>query len=752
MPDSEIRETAGKDTCDVRIGKVLNDFLDRKTHGETVSEADLIGQYPEFADDLRRHLRFLRNLEPSGDQIGKLVAAGVLDKAADSRWLARLGPYEITGFLGRGGMSIVLKAYEESLDRTVALKVLQPELTHDRSALIRFAREAKAAAGLQHPNIVTVHAVGEKSGTHYLSMELIDGATLASLIRQCGPLHAETIRHLTHQILSGLGAAHRANLVHRDIKPSNILLAGLFGKTAVESNSAAKEGTPFLAKIADFGLARVASSHSRITMPDSVLGTPEYMSPEQARGEENIDHRADLYSVGVVLYEMLTGRTPFRADKASAVIHQILHDDPPDPRVLSDTVDPKLGSLALRLMAKRPEDRFESAEEALVTLDSGTLARSIEKRRRHRRRATAGILVLLTLATGGWLGTRFRAQAPISAVKVDYQDETLRNAVLARRGNSANWEVFHDFGGKNIAVRDAILLDSNGGAGADMVVVGLQAPADEYSVFGFDLDGAEVWKTSLTPNPNPAWPDFDGMSTPWRCVAMTAADLDAAPGDEVVVSARDQNEYPSCLTIIDPKRGEQVSTFFHMGEIAGILIVNDYFGARKPAIVAWGVNNKLDGYRAPALGAGPAITEYEQVGVVMILDPARMDGLGPPHPAHRDLVELGTASPWAYAFLGLAGETRENRGSAWEDPSRAATIRNVMLGRPGVPEGDSCFFRVSIDSLAEVRSQRAELRLSRELDFLSAHIPRTERHRLRPEDWDSVWRPIIQKGKAAENP
>lgn len=192
------------------------------------------------------------------------------------------------------------------------------------------------------------------------------------------------------QTLSGLGAAHGANLVHRDIKPSNILLAGLLSESAVESNSGAKEEAPFLAKIADFGLARVASSHSRITLPDSVLGTPEYMSPEQVRGEEDIDHRTDLYSAGVVLYEMLTGRTPFKADAPSVVIYQILHDDPPDPRVLSGTVDPKLASLALRMMAKRPEDRFDSAEEAMAALDRGRSVFSRERRRRVTRRSVDG--------------------------------------------------------------------------------------------------------------------------------------------------------------------------------------------------------------------------------------------------------------------------------------------------------------------------------------------------------------------------
>jgi len=215
-----------------------------------------------------------------------------------------------------------------------------------------------------------VHAVGEERGAHYIVMEYVKGGTLADLIRNHGPLTAEMTRDLFSQVLSGLDAAHRVGLIHRDLKPSNILLGdGLATGSAPVVTACG--GDRSVIKLADFGLALMASGATRMTLPDSVLGTPEYMSPEQARGNDPIDHRADLYSAGVVLYEMLTGTTPFKAEKPSAVVHHILHEEPADPRTIVKGVDANLASLAIRLIAKRPEDRFEAATDAEVALEAG---------------------------------------------------------------------------------------------------------------------------------------------------------------------------------------------------------------------------------------------------------------------------------------------------------------------------------------------------------------------------------------------
>lgn len=183
-------QTLRDDERDARIGLVLDEFLTRRARGDAVSESALLAQHPDLAGELREHLEMLRDLRPAGSRIEDLLAQGILTPSADPRYVGEFGAYKIVEFVGRGGMGIVLKAYEPSLDRTVALKLLRPELAADQAALTRFEREAKAAAGLRHPNIVTVHAVGCSTGGQdarptppYIVMEYVDGPSLAEVVR-----------------------------------------------------------------------------------------------------------------------------------------------------------------------------------------------------------------------------------------------------------------------------------------------------------------------------------------------------------------------------------------------------------------------------------------------------------------------------------------------------------------------------------------------------------------------------------------
>ncbi|MFH1745677.1 MAG: protein kinase, partial [Planctomycetota bacterium] len=178
MSEREL-ETLSGDARDERIGEILNEFLDQRARGEAGCEDELLRRHPQFADELRMHLDVLGDMQSRTDTIGTLIRQGLLDACADPRYAAELGAYKIIGMLGRGGMGIVLKAYEESLNRTVALKILRPELAGDLNIVRRFEREAKAAAALRHPNIVTVHAVGSERGTHFIAMEYINGPSLA---------------------------------------------------------------------------------------------------------------------------------------------------------------------------------------------------------------------------------------------------------------------------------------------------------------------------------------------------------------------------------------------------------------------------------------------------------------------------------------------------------------------------------------------------------------------------------------------
>jgi len=397
--------------------RVLDEFLNRRAAGEAVDEETLLASHPDCADELREHLELLRHLQPRKQRIAELLTRGILQPAGDGACSALLGDYQVHGVLGEGGMGVVLDGYDPRLNRRVALKVLRPELAGDATALARFEREAKAAGALQHPNVLTIHGVGGERGAHYIIMERVDGPSLAQLLRTRGPLPAALTRDVFAQIIEGLAAAHEAGLIHRGIKSSNILLthwpgdpeSGLEDDQPVPGSGDGRAGdaTQHLAhprpivKIADFGLARMRSSQTQLTLGNSVLGTPEYMSPEQARGVENVDHRTDLYSAGVVLYEMLTGRTPFRADTPTATIHRILHDRPQDPRQIERNTDPVLASLALRLMAKQPEDRLASAEEALSVLAARRCVRVVRRWCGHR--VVLGLGVILALSAAGGL-------------------------------------------------------------------------------------------------------------------------------------------------------------------------------------------------------------------------------------------------------------------------------------------------------------------------------------------------------------
>ena len=209
--------------------------------------------------------------------------------------LGRLGHYEIQEVIGRGGMGIVLRAFDEKLHRVVAIKVMAPQLATSATARRRFTREAQAAAAVTHDHIVTIHAVEEADGLPYLVMQYVAGMSLQERLERDGPLQLAEILRIGMQTAAGLAAAHAQGLVHRDIKPANILL-----ENGIER-----------VKITDFGLARAADDAS-LTQSGVVAGTPQYMSPEQARGEA-VDHRTDLFSLGSVLYAMCTGRPPFRA-------------------------------------------------------------------------------------------------------------------------------------------------------------------------------------------------------------------------------------------------------------------------------------------------------------------------------------------------------------------------------------------------------------------------------------------------------
>jgi eukaryotic-like serine/threonine-protein kinase len=262
--------------------------------------------------------------------------------------------YAVGELLGRGGMAEVYLATDRVLDRPVAFKVLGGWLANDVMFVERFRREALAAARISHPNLVAVFDAGSEDGVDYIVMEHVPGETLADVLRREGRLHPDRAIRIAASVADALEVAHAARIVHRDVKPANVMLTP-DGRT----------------KLMDLGIARSIDGES-ITHASSILGTAGYISPEQARGDP-VDHRSDIYSLGCVLYEMLTGSQPFEAQDPLAVAYKHVHEVPVSPTALEPSIPPALEAVTLRAMEKEPAARFQSAAELTSALDDRTV-------------------------------------------------------------------------------------------------------------------------------------------------------------------------------------------------------------------------------------------------------------------------------------------------------------------------------------------------------------------------------------------
>ena len=305
------------------------------------------GSGPDW-QEARDRLKLLSSLidsesTDSNAPMGKLDLA-FLSPTDDPQMLGRIGPYEVSGVIGRGGMGIVVKALDKSLNRFVAIKVLDPRLASLGVARQRFAREARAMAAVSHEHVVPVFAVEEHLGLPYLVMEYMAGDSLEHKLHQNGPLDTLAIVRVGLQVSRALSAAHAQGLVHRDIKPANILL---------------DKGVERI-RVGDFGLARV-SHEANFTQTGSVAGTPEYMAPEQVRGE-TCSPAADLFGLGALMYAMCSGSSPFRAETVYGVMQNVLEKTPNSLREQNPEIPVWLEQFIFRLLEKNPPDRFESSE------------------------------------------------------------------------------------------------------------------------------------------------------------------------------------------------------------------------------------------------------------------------------------------------------------------------------------------------------------------------------------------------------
>jgi serine/threonine-protein kinase len=261
------------------------------------------------------------------------------------------GRYEIQRVIGSGGMGMVFQAHDRELDEPVALKVLRSEIVSmDSSTLDRFKQEIRVARRVTHRNVVRTYDIGDMEGIKFISMEYVQGMTLKQLIRKRGALPVAVGIRIAKQASAGLAAAHQQGVVHRDVKPQNIIL------------TPASE-----VKIMDFGIARPADKRG-ITATGLIIGTPDYMSPEQVQGKKDLDHRSDIYSLGVVFYEMFTGLLPFSGDSHISIAMKHLQEEPPPPRTINRNISDPLELIILRCMKKSPAERYQKVEELQTDL------------------------------------------------------------------------------------------------------------------------------------------------------------------------------------------------------------------------------------------------------------------------------------------------------------------------------------------------------------------------------------------------
>ena len=271
--------------------------------------------------------------------------------------MERIGHYRIVSELGRGGMGVVYKAHEESLNRFVAIKVLGEHLEEDDEYVKRFVREAQSAAALSHPNIVQIYSISEDQGRHYFAMEYVQGTSVQRMIQTKGKLAPADAARLILQASSGLEVAHSQDVIHRDIKPANLMVTD--------------RG---LVKIADFGLALMGGAANRLTATGMLMGTPGYLSPEQCL-DQSPDQRTDIYSLGVTFFEMVTGTMPFKADSPLALLKLIVEVEPPDVRELNPEVDEELRAIIAKMLDKERENRYTTCTEVIAAIQAWLEAR-----------------------------------------------------------------------------------------------------------------------------------------------------------------------------------------------------------------------------------------------------------------------------------------------------------------------------------------------------------------------------------------
>ncbi|HKI36493.1 MAG TPA: serine/threonine-protein kinase [Gemmataceae bacterium] len=345
-----------------RLDEVIADYLEAAEAGRAPGRDEWLLRHPDLADDLRAFL---------ADREGFLRAAGELAAPAASSPLGTVryfGDYELLEEIARGGMGVVYRARQISLNRVVALKMILAGQLASEADVRRFRTEAEAAANLDHPNVVPIYEVGEHQGQHYFSMKLIEGGSLDHRIAEFSQDPKGAAR-LVETVARAVHFAHQRGLLHRDLKPANILLD--------------KDGQPH---VTDFGLAKRLAGDAGSTQSGAIVGTPSYMPPEQARAEKLLTTAADVYALGAILYELLTGRPPFRAATPLDTLLQVRDQDPAPPVALNPKADTDLAAVALKCLEKDPNHRYPSAAALADELEGWLRGEGVQARPAGRLR------------------------------------------------------------------------------------------------------------------------------------------------------------------------------------------------------------------------------------------------------------------------------------------------------------------------------------------------------------------------------
>jgi serine/threonine protein kinase len=380
-------------TQDLRLAEVVEEYLRRLEDGLDPDPQEWQGRYPELAGEIASCLAALGAMRQLRDEVAP-AGEGFAPRV--------LGDFELLRELGRGGMGVVYEARQISLDRRVALKVLPPGEKDSPSRRDRFRLEAEAAARLRHPGIVPIYLVGEEDGELYFAMEYVEGPTLAARLAQ-GPLPVREAVELVRQITLAIQHAHENGVLHRDLKPANILLQEELSprrKDAKEDNKEEESNKPgfaslrssfaplrlgesssFLPKITDFGLAKRTDTDAGLTLTGQIMGTPSYMAPEQAAARnEHIGPATDVYALGAVLYELLTGRPPFLGATLTETLNQVQQQAPVPPDQLNNRIPRSLSLICLKCLQKEPRARYANAAALAEDLQAFLEGRAVQVR------------------------------------------------------------------------------------------------------------------------------------------------------------------------------------------------------------------------------------------------------------------------------------------------------------------------------------------------------------------------------------